>query len=89
MRKYTVGQSSELVVEVVCRGFALHSINVEVIQERKCEGCLWTLNRCRIEPKPQQLSITWLSCLTAAPPQLMVEHPNDIHDTDESLICRT
>jgi hypothetical protein len=43
----------QLVVKVVGRGFAFHSINMEVIQQRKCKGCLWTLNGSWVEPKPQ------------------------------------
>jgi hypothetical protein len=59
---------------------------LEVIKEREREGRLWTFNRSRIEAKPQQLSIAWFSILTAAPPQLVVEHPDDIDNADECIM---
>jgi hypothetical protein len=62
---------------------------LEIIKERKRECCLWTFNGSRIEAKPQELSIVWFRILTAAPPQLVVEYPNYIHDIDEHLICWT
>jgi hypothetical protein len=62
---------------------------LEIIKERKRERCLWTFHGSRIEAKPQELSIVWFCILTAAPPQLVVEYPNYIHNIDECLVFWT
>ena len=85
MWESAVGESAQLIIEVVCRDFALQGFNVKAIKNREGEDCLRAVHGGRKELHVQELKMERLGIHTLADFESMVCDTISIDHTEYSL----